>query len=117
MGYKNFSCYYLIITDCYRKIKDFEIINELLKADENFGFSMLFIDSNLGGIPPSCSSFIFTQNKNSYILEPKGENNVTRPFNVPELPLINMELITGTLSNIPIMARKGKQSCQKALLS
>ncbi len=115
MGYKNFSCYYLIITDCYRKIKDFEIINELLKADENFGFSMLFIDSNLGGIPPSCSSFIFTQNKNSYILEPKGENNVTRPFNVPELPLINMELITGTLSNIPIMAKEGKAELPKSL--
>lgn len=115
MGYKNFSCYYLIITDCYRKIKDFEIINELLKTEENCGFSLLFIDSNLGGIPPLCPSFIFVKGTNSYILEPKGENNITRQFNVPTLSTINMGLISQTLSNIPIMAKEGKAELPKSL--
>lgn len=115
MGYKNFSCYYLIITDCYRKIKDFDIINELLKADENYGFSLLFVDSNLGGIPPLCSSFIFLEGTNNYILEPKGENNITRPFSITNLPIINMELISGKLSNIPIMAKEGKAELPKSL--
>ena len=115
MGYKNFSCYYFIITDCYRKIKDFEIINELLKSDENYGFSLFFVDSNLGGIPPLCSSFIFIEGSNSYVLEPEGENNITRPFNVPTPPNISMELVSSKLSNIPIMAKEGKAELPKSL--
>ena len=115
IGYKNFSCYYLIICDCYRKIKDFDIINELLKADENYGFSLFFVDSNLGGIPPTCSSFVFIEKEKSYILEPKGENNITRAFTLNNLPVINMELISASLSNIPIMAKEGKSELPKSL--
>ncbi len=115
IGYKNFSCYYLIVCDCYRKIKDFDIINELLKTDENYGFSLLFVDSSLGGIPPTCSSFIFIENKRNYVLEPKGENNITREFNVNNFPVINMELIAASLSNIPIISKEGKSELPKSL--
>ncbi len=114
-GYKNFSCYYLIICDCYRKIKDFDVINDLLKSEENYGFSLLFVDSSLGGIPPLCSSFIFLKDKENYVLEPKGENNITRFFNVDNLINANMELISGSLSNIPIMAKEGKAELPKSL--
>lgn len=115
-GYKNFSCYYLIITDCYRKLKDFDLFAELFKADENLGFSTMFIDSNLAGLPPKCTSFILAnENASAIQYDPVTKKNIKKSFTLPKFNMINMSMISNVLFNIPIMTISGKAELPKSL--
>ena len=114
-SYKNFSTYFLIITDCYKKIKDLPFIVELLKSEENLGFSMMFIENNLSDLPPQCSTFAYALENNSYIIEPAENNNITRSFELRKQVNVNMQIIAGVLSNIPIEAKEQKSELPKTL--
>lgn len=114
-SYKNFPTYFLIITDCYKKIKDLPFITDLLKSEENIGFSMLFLENNLSDLPPQCSTFSYALESNSYIIEPAENNNVTRNFELRQQVNVNMQVIASVLSNIPIAAKEGKSILPKSL--
>ncbi len=114
-AYKNFSPYYLIITDCYKKIKDVPIINEVLKSETNTGFSIMFIEDNLVDLPPQCQTFTYVLENNSYVIEPIDDQSITTQFNLPNIQNINMDLISSKLSNIPIPIKSSESVLPESL--
>ena len=113
--YMNFSTYYLIVTDHYKKTKDLSIINDILKVDKNIGFSMLIIDDNLKDVPTECQNFIYVKEKGSHLIESKEDNNVIKDFELEPILNYDMNYISGYLSNIPISAKQGASELPKSL--
>ena len=112
--YKNFDSYYLIITDCYTKIKDIPFIKNLIKSNDNYGYSFLFIEEGLTDLPPECETFVYAKNSGSYIVKPKDKENESIPFVIKSMN-INMSPLAYKLANIPIAAKEGKKELPKSL--
>ena len=108
--YKNFDSYYLIITDCYSKIKDINFIKNLIKSEDNYGFSCLFIEEGISDLPAECNTFSYIyDNKNSYIVEPYEDASKTRQFVINNNLQINMAPLVYKLANIPLASKDVKK--------
>lgn len=105
--YKNFSPYYLIISDNCKMIKDLPIISNILNRNSNIGFSILFADSTLKNLPNECSSFIVLDNNIGQIMEKNVEEQKQIKFNIEENIDYDMEPVSQVLSNIPILSSDG----------
>lgn len=108
--YKKSDTYYLIITDNYRELQDTRIINAILNNENNLGFSLLCISTNITQLPNKCKTFIEVNNDNSRIFENKGLSTITQDFKVDKSESFDYSRITKTVSNIPI-----KHTSSKAL--
>lgn len=53
---------YLIITDSYKAIRNYDFINNIIKSKVNLGFSMVIIDKKITDLPSECKSFITLNN-------------------------------------------------------
>lgn len=106
--YKNFSPYYLIITDNCKVVKDLPIIQSILNKSSNIGFSILFADATLKNLPNDCDSFVVIDNNVGQIMEKNVEEQQYIGFNIEENVDYDMEPISQMLSNIPILASDGK---------
>lgn len=113
--YASFNPYYLIITDCYKKNSDLEIIKSVINSKINVGFSMLIIDNAIKDLPPESNNFIYLRNVGSYILEKKTDKNVSNAFNLEKLYNYDMNVIAGYLSNIPTLSKQGQSELPKSL--
>ena len=105
--YKRFKEYYLIISDEVDYLKNTSIFNELLKVDENLGFSLLVVTDKLDRLPNECSMFINVEPNNSGIFENELVSTNQRTF-IPDIPNFNMNLCYLTLCNIPVDIAAGK---------
>lgn len=50
--------YFLIITDCYKSIRNFDFIKHILENDNNFGFGMIIMNNKVSNLPNGCKNFI-----------------------------------------------------------
>jgi len=98
-GYKNFMPYYLIITNNYMNVKNIPIISNIIKQQENLGFSLLIIDNSLQSLPNECNAFVEVEDKESCIIE-KELNNQLR-FNTEIMGGIDLRTVSNVLANIP----------------
>ena len=104
-GYKNFSPYYLIINDNYKKTKNLSIIDNVLNAKENNGFSMLISDKSLLNVPNRVQSFIQITNIDGCISDREVQSSTQHKF-VPEYSYdIDMNYLAEKLSNIPLLGK------------
>ncbi len=99
-AYKNFSPYYVIITNDYTAIKDIPLIQNVLKAKDNLGFSLTIIDDSLQSLPNECSAFIEVLDKECCVVE-KELNNQSR-FYADVVKGMDMRAVVNRLANIPI---------------
>ena len=101
-NYKEYSPYYLIITDDYKKIEDIRVIQQILEHKNNFGFSILFATKDWAQLPNECKTFITFDENEGQIFESRFEEGKQREFNIrfPEEYLFDE--ISEKLSNIPI---------------
>ena len=113
--YKNFDSYYLIITDCYSKIKDINFIKTIIKSEDNYGFSCMFIEDGLSDLPAECKMFTYIKENTNYIIEPVEKENKTTYFNVRDNFKINMQPLVYKLANIPIAAKEAKKELPTSL--
>ncbi len=58
IAYKNYNEYYLIITDNFIETKKLGIIDKIINAQDNYGFSLLTIDQSLKNVPSKSNRFI-----------------------------------------------------------
>ena len=56
--YKNFSEYYLIITDDFKEVKDIPIVKKVLNSNINAGFSLMIVESKLNNLPSRLEKFV-----------------------------------------------------------
>ncbi len=99
-SYKKFDTYYLIITNDYMSAKALPIIDKIIDADDNYGFSLLILDTAIKNLPNQCNSFLNVMDVNSCIME-RNLNNQTK-FN-PEYYSLDMKDLGTRLMNIPLM--------------
>lgn len=99
--YKYFDSYYLIITNDYFAVKNIAIINRILNAGGNMGFSLFIIEQSMQRIPNQCKVFLQVLEPNSYIfLKDSGDQIKFTPEYDPK---INMRDICHPLAKIPLL--------------
>ncbi len=102
--YKNYSPYYLIITDNFRKYKNINFISKLVKFNKNVGYSMLIIDDKLKNLPNQCSKYAYITDKNSCVFEREYKKSKQENF-VPDIfGNLDMYRVSRELSNVPVQS-------------
>ncbi len=110
-NYKNndtkvFNQSYLIITDCLKKIREYDLIKNLLENKEYNGFSLFVLESKMTNMPSECTSYIDMSLYSSKYKECEIKNLLSPDANlkfVPELDsMVDYEACVKSLANIYI---------------
>ncbi len=102
--------YYLIITDDYRKIENLNIINKILNAEHNIGFSIFCIANDIRQLPNECKKFISINGNQGKIFsnEISAKDEINFTFN--NLNTFFFEKIEKMISNIPIKVKLSEKN-------
>lgn len=100
--YQDTPPYYLIITDNYHMYRDIEIINDILKNEENYGFSLMIFSDKLQNLPSECKNFINVNKERSGIFESEISVGNQKEFQTEFCNDININECIRRISNIPI---------------
>lgn len=98
---KHYDKLYLIFTDCFKRVRNFDVISNILDNDLNYGMNIVVLDKNVNNLPDKCKSFVQLNNS-------QGELHtiltVEEPvkFNVDLSKPIDYEKCSKILANIPI---------------
>ena len=98
---EDFNQNYLIITDSFKKIRNFDIIKEILENKNNYGFSLVILDSKITNLPDQCATFIHLNTNNGELKNTQNINEVIQ-FNVDFNNNIDFDDCVQSLANIPI---------------
>lgn len=105
--YKKFSPYYMIITDNYRQAKNTGIIDMLLKATNNLGFSLMVIGDTMKELPSRCNDFVELCEKESCTIAQNINSHNQQIFINETLLDIDMYKLSTKLANIPTTVKDG----------
>ena len=97
----NFEQTYLIITDCFKKIRDLDFIKHILESKNNYGFSLFILDNKMIHLPDQCSSYIQLNNDKGEFYDSENFEGVIE-FRADLDNDINYEDCVYRLANIPI---------------
>ena len=102
--YKEFSPYYLIITDDYKIIENLKITKEILNSKTNLGFSLLCISNELTKLPNECKTIINIDKGIGKIYESEvsSKDQKETEFVFDETEKIFFDRIIRILANIPM---------------
>src|SRR5574344_792337 len=114
-AHKNFSTYFLIITDDYSTIKNSQFIVDLSKFKNNLGFTLITVTDTIKNSPNNCDKFIEIGEKDSCVLSKDLSYQTQTPFFNEKPVLINMYDISNKLSNIPVMPQDGLNALPESL--
>lgn len=92
---------YLIITDCFKKVRDLDFFKNLIDNDSYYGFSLFILDNKMIHLPDQCSSYIQLDNtKGQYYNNENFEGIVE--FNADLEKEISYEDCIFKFANMPI---------------
>ena len=101
--YKDFDCYYLIITDNFISAKRHEFINKIIDSEVNLGFSILMFEDNMKNLPSKCEHFIDIEPNMSGLYSKDLSEENQKTF-VPEFQMDNNNAdYAQILANIPVI--------------
>ena len=98
---REFDKMYLIITDCFKKVRDYDIIKKILESKKNYGFSLFILSRKLINLPDQCTTFI-EMNKEGGELYNSSTYEKRINFNMDLITEINYEGCIKKLANLPI---------------
>ncbi len=92
--------HYLIITDDFKKVRNYDIIGKILDTKNNMGFHLLIADTKVTNLPDGCKSFIELMNNRGEVHSNVISENVKFEFD----PMLDIDYMACSrkLSNIPI---------------
>ncbi len=93
--------FYLIISDSYKTIRNFDFIKKIINLDDNLGFGLLTMEERVFNVPAECSTFINVNSKNSEIFQ-NNLNAKVQKFNIDFNTQIDMYKYSKLLANIPL---------------
>ena len=102
INYKNVSPYYLIIVDNIKKNRNVEIINKILKEENNIGFGLIILNDGIGNLPNECNDFLTAAGEKSAIIKNDLNKNNQQTFIMDNTDNIDLSLMCEKLSSIPI---------------
>lgn len=99
--YKNVSPYYLIVVDNIKKNKNIEIINKVLKENNNIGFGLIVLNEGIANLPNEINNFLIANANESAIITTELSEE-KRTFVMDSMYGIDYSLLCEKLSNIPL---------------
>jgi len=100
--YRNYSPYYLIITDNFKMAKDIPIIKRILETNSNYGFSLLMIESTMKNVPSKCTLFANIVDSSSGLFGKDLSSNQSI-FQAEYLENVDISSCVSLVSNIPVL--------------
>ena len=97
----------MIITDNYRQAKNTGIIDMLLKATNNLGFSLMVIGDTMKELPSRCNDFVELCEKESCTIAQNINSHNQQIFINETLLDIDMYKLSTKLANIPTTVKDG----------
>lgn len=97
----NIDEHYLIITDSFKHIRNFDAIKKILQTKEYIGFSMIMINDKMSSLPDQCQAFINVREKQSEMFK-NTSNNETQKFEIDYTTNYNIYECAKVLANVPI---------------
>ncbi len=92
---------YLIVTDSFKKIRDFDVINNILNSKSYLGFGLFILGNKITNLPDQCMSFIELVAEKGRVHNNENFNDAI-DFNVDLISNLDYELCVKRLANIPI---------------
>lgn len=102
INYKNVRPYYLIVVDNIKKNKNIEIINKILKEENNIGYGLIILNDGISNLPNECNNFLTAAGDNSAIIKNDLNTNNQQTFKMDNVENIDFSLVCEKLANIPI---------------
>ncbi len=97
---------YLVITDSIKKVREFDLIQNILEFKNYLGFSLVVIDSKMTNIPDQCTSFIdlsmLSDSNNIGEVKDNLKPEENKTFKVDLNTEIDYEACVKVLANTPI---------------
>ncbi len=92
---------YFILTDSFKRVRNFDIIDNILKSKKYYGFSIAILENKITNLPDQCETFVIL-NKNNGEIRDNENINETIKF-IPDLQsVIDYDKCAMALANIPI---------------
>ncbi len=91
---------FLIITDSFNSIRNFDFIKNIIEYKHNLGFSIIILNDKISNLPDQCQTFI-ELNENESKMFKNIANNGEQKFKI-DLSNINISKAFRKLANIPI---------------
>lgn len=114
--YKSFSTYYMIITDDYKMVKNFSLIDQVLEMDGNLGFSLLILHPSLANLPTATKAFIgINDMQNGGIFESEIQKDSQRTFTIEPVDKLDLSYCSLKLINIPLENKDEEYSLPKSV--
>ena len=113
--HKKFDNYYLIINDDYRKSKNINIINNIVKEKDNYGFSFVVIEDSMKYLPKECKNFIQITEKDGCILDTNLSSKTQKNFRCEYIENLDIMDVCHKLSNVPVMGKEGDSVLPQSL--
>lgn len=98
---EDIDTFYLLITDNFKTLRNFDFIQNLLDSKQKYGFSIIILNDKLSNLPDQCDTFITIQGSKGELFKSVA-NNDKQVFEIDFLTKFDMEKLTRTLANIPI---------------
>lgn len=102
INYRNVRPYYLIITDNIKKNQNVEIINKILKEEQNLGFGLIILNDGIANLPNECNDFLTVAGEKSAIIKNDLNKENQQTFVMDRTDNLELAKMCELLSNIPI---------------
>ena len=114
-NYKDFSEYYLIVTDNYKLAREFSVLEKCLNSNKNIGFSALIFEHSIKDLPSRFNTFVQIIDDSGQIIDKNTTNKEQLSFNVSLVKNLDIEKYAKIISNIPLSIRSAKYDIPSAL--
>lgn len=98
---EDIGTFYFIITDKFKNIRGFDVIESILENKTNLGFSILISSDKVTNLPDQCKSFIQINNEMGELHNNISNHEILK-FNIDFITPVDYDLCAKTLANIPI---------------
>lgn len=98
---EDFKQTFLIVTDSFKKVRNFDIIKEILENKNYYGFSIVILDNKLTNLPDQCSNFINLTKEHGELRNNQNINECIQ-FSIDFMTNIDYDECAKSLANIPI---------------
>ena len=111
--YKNYSEYYLIITDDFKTVKNLPIIKRVLDSNKNIGFSLMIFGDSLKNLPSRLEKFIDIEENVSAIYSKENDKQIRLS---PEYRAnLNLKEYAKIVGNIPVLMKNAGNNLPTSL--
>lgn len=114
-AYKEFNCYYLIITDDISSCRHLDVINKILNMKDNLGFSVIIKNDRISNLPNQCTTFMNITEETSGMFGNELNKGEQKQFKADLNKTVNIEDCVQKIANIFVQVPKARGELPKSI--